>query len=162
MKGHTQHITPPPLPPSSPFLPLTSSPPLPAYGYGFLMVLLVSLGSLLGIVVVPLISNGNGSSHNRGNSLTRKALVYKYTYFFMIALGTSALICDAVLHLFPHVSLTSSCNDHYWIVCVQVCMCLCVHVYLCFFFTNLHVGVGTTCSWGRGRDGSGGGGFTRP
>ena len=102
------------------------------------MVLLVSLGSLLGVVVVPLISNGNGSSHNRGNSQTRKALVYKYTYCFMIALGTSALICDAVLHLFPHVSFTR--NDHYWIVCVQVCMCLCVHVCLCWFLSTCRCG----------------------
>ena len=60
------------------------------------MICLVSLGSLLGILVVPLITNKKKGSW--------KILIYKYMYTFMIALGTSALLCDAVLHLLPHVS----------------------------------------------------------
>ena len=64
-----------------------------AYGYGFLMVLLVSAGSLGGVIIVPL---------------TRKeskfGYLYKYVYALMIALGASALFCDAILHLIPHVS----------------------------------------------------------
>jgi hypothetical protein len=70
-----------------------------AYGLGFLMVVLVSLGSLLGVAVVPLIT-----TKDRSNT---RALVYKYLYFFMIALGASALLSDAILHLFPHVSIHS-------------------------------------------------------
>ena len=61
------------------------------------MVVLVSLGSLLGIFIVPLVLT-------KDKNKTR-TLVYKYVYFFMIALGTSALVSDAVLHLFPHVSI---------------------------------------------------------
>ena len=64
------------------------------------MIVLVCLGSLLGVIIVPLISN---EIHSNAK-LSLKALVYKYIYSFMIALGTSALICDAVLHLIPHVS----------------------------------------------------------
>ena len=60
------------------------------------MVMLVSLGSLLGVTVVPLIYAKEKSRS--------KALIYKYVYFLMIALGTSALLCDAILHLLPHVS----------------------------------------------------------
>ena len=29
---------------------------------------------------------------------------YKYVYVFMVAVGISALLSDAVLHLIPHVS----------------------------------------------------------
>ena len=95
-----------------PFLPLTShfspfshcdfSLPLhsSAYGYGFLMVILVSLGSLLGVLIVPLIDKDKDKKGKR----SKRATVYKYLYFFMIALGTSALLSDAVLHLIPHVS----------------------------------------------------------
>ena len=71
----------------------------PAYGLGFLMVALVSLGSLLGVLIVPLVLT-------KDKTKTR-SLVYKYMYFFMIALGTSALVSDAILHLFPHVSYRS-------------------------------------------------------
>lgn len=68
-----------------------------AYGYGFLMILFVSLCSLLGIFLVPLI--------NSNSRLGRQT--YEYMYAFMIAIGISALISDAVLHLIPHVSTSS-------------------------------------------------------
>lgn len=63
-----------------------------AYGLGFLMVMFVCLGSLVGIVLVPLI---------RTNSRVAK-IAYEYTYAFMIAMGASALVTDAILHLIPH------------------------------------------------------------
>ena len=68
-----------------------------AYGYGFLMVAFISLGSLCGAVIVPLVSTDS--------KLARVA--YEYAYAFMIAMGASALLSDAILHLIPHVSLTS-------------------------------------------------------
>ena len=68
-----------------------------AYGYGFLMVAFISLGSLCGVIIVPLVS--------RDSKLAR--IVYEYAYAFMIAVGASALLSDAILHLIPHVSLIS-------------------------------------------------------
>ena len=67
-----------------------------AYGYGFLMILFVSLCSLVGVCLVPLI--------NSDSTVGRQT--YEYVYAFMIAIGASALITDAVLHLIPHVSST--------------------------------------------------------
>lgn len=64
-----------------------------AYGYGFLMVVLVCACSLIGIFFIPLFKK---------NSKFGK--FYKYFYALMIALGASALFCDAVLHLIPQVS----------------------------------------------------------
>ena len=63
-----------------------------AYGYGFLMVVVVSACSLLGVFLLPLL-NKNNKFHS----------IYKYFYTLMIALGTSALFCDAILHLIPEV-----------------------------------------------------------
>ena len=59
------------------------------------MVTVVCLLSLLGIFMVPLLKT---DSRVGGQ-------VYEYVYAFMIALGASALVSDAVLHLIPHVSL---------------------------------------------------------
>ena len=59
------------------------------------MVTVVCLLSLLGIFIVPLLKRDN----RVGNQ------VYEYVYAFMIALGASALVSDAILHLIPHVSL---------------------------------------------------------
>ncbi|XP_064396790.1 zinc transporter ZIP6-like isoform X1 [Halichondria panicea] len=61
-----------------------------AYGYGFLMIVGVSACSLLGVFFVPLIKKN-----------TKVGQLYKYFYSLMIALGASALFCDAVLHLIP-------------------------------------------------------------
>ena len=62
------------------------------YGYGFLMILLVSSCSLLGVAVIPLL---------RKNS--KFGQLYKFIYALMIAMGASALFCDAILHLIPEV-----------------------------------------------------------
>ena len=63
-----------------------------AYGYGTLMVVLLSLLSLLGVFIVPLVKH-----HDRCGT------VYEYVNLFLISLGTSALFSDAILHLIPRV-----------------------------------------------------------
>ena len=75
-----------------------------AYGYGFLMVILICACSLLGVLLIPLL-----------NKESRFHSIYKYIYALMIALGTSALFCDAILHLIPEVSFSHvhvHCNYH--------------------------------------------------
>ncbi len=62
-----------------------------AYGYGFLMVLLVCLASLIGLAIIPILKNQKLKSY------------YHYVNALLVALGTSALFCDAVLHLIPEV-----------------------------------------------------------
>ena len=64
-----------------------------AYGYGFIMVLIISLMSLLGVSIVPFL---------RSNS--RLATVYKYLITLLISMGVAALVSDALLHLLPSVS----------------------------------------------------------
>ena len=66
-----------------------------AYGYGFLMVFIVSLASLAGLAILPVI-------HSK-SPLGRQ--IYEYSYAFMVALAVSALVSDAVLHLIPQVSI---------------------------------------------------------
>ena len=56
------------------------------------MVIVVCSAAFAGLLVVPCV---------QGNK--RFAALQKYVYFFMIALGASALFCDAVLHLIPEV-----------------------------------------------------------
>ena len=60
------------------------------------MICFVSLCSLVGVFLVPII--------NSQSKFGRKT--YEYVYAFMIAIGISALLSDAVLHLIPHVSNT--------------------------------------------------------
>ena len=62
-----------------------------AYGYGFLLVVLVSLASLLGLLLLPMAKS------------PRLKQYYQYTYALLISLGASALFCDAILHLIPEV-----------------------------------------------------------
>ena len=69
-----------------PFLPT-------AYGYGFIMIFIISLMSLLGVSIVPFL---------RSNS--RLATVYKYLITLLISMGVAALVSDALLHLIPGVS----------------------------------------------------------
>ena len=64
-----------------------------AYGYGFIMVVVISLLSLLGVTIVPFIQHSS-----------RLASVYKQLITLLIAMGVSALISDALLHLIPNVS----------------------------------------------------------
>lgn len=70
------------------------------------MVILVCLGSLLGVFIVPLIKSDSRVGRQ----------VYEYVYAFMIALGASALVSDAILHLIPHVS----CNKCIYIILIMV------------------------------------------
>ena len=56
------------------------------------MAVVVSACSLVGVLVIPVL-NKNNKFHS----------IYKYFYALMIALGTSALFCDAILHLIPEV-----------------------------------------------------------
>ena len=56
------------------------------------MVVLISACSLFGVLMLPLLKK-NSKFHS----------LYKYIYALMIALGTSALFCDAILHLLPEV-----------------------------------------------------------
>ena len=65
-----------------------------AYGYGFLMAIAVASASVFGVLVVPLVQKNS-----------KFGRFYKYFKTLMIALGVSALFCDAILHLIPHVSL---------------------------------------------------------
>ena len=58
------------------------------------MIVFVCLCSLLGVFLVPLINSESKIGQQ----------TYEYMYAFMIAIAISALICDAVLHLIPHVS----------------------------------------------------------
>lgn len=58
------------------------------------MIIFVSLCSLIGVFLVPLIHSESPVGRQ----------IYEYVYAFMIALGISALITDAILHLIPHVS----------------------------------------------------------
>ena len=78
------------------------------------MVCLVSLASLLGLLVVPLLKTNSEEDTqsttpllNNKEKQPRRVLVYKYTYSLLIALGTSGLLCGAILHLLPHVRVTS-------------------------------------------------------
>ncbi len=58
------------------------------------MILAVSACALLGVLIIPMV---------QGKRATNGQL-YKYVYALMIALGASALFCDAILHLIPEVS----------------------------------------------------------
>jgi zinc transporter ZupT len=71
-----------------------------AYGYGFIMIFIISLTSLLGVSIVPLL---------RSNS--RLATVYKYLITLLISMGVAALVSDALLHLLPS-ALNLSSHEH--------------------------------------------------
>ena len=62
------------------------------------MVLLVCLGSLVGLVILPVIHSKSPISRQ----------IYEYAYAFMVALAISALVCDAILHLIPLVSILNN------------------------------------------------------
>ena len=72
-------------------LPLPSQFPA-AYGYGFLMVTAVSLLSLLGLILLPFITKNS-----------KLAGIYEYISTLLIALGASAVLSGAILHLLPRV-----------------------------------------------------------
>lgn len=84
---------------------------LAAYGYGFLMVTLVSLASFLGVCILPFVFQKS----------ERGRLYYEYIHAFMVALAASALLCDGILHLTPHVSS----HEHSEVSCEVSYRCSC-------------------------------------
>jgi len=83
-------------------------PNLTAYGYGFLIVLAISLLSLAAVAIVPFL-----------NKNSKFGQFYKFLYPLLISMGVSALVCDAILHLIPHVR-RHACSAHVWISCSHV------------------------------------------
>ena len=77
-----------------------------AYGYGFLMIAVISLLSLLGVTIVPFV--------HRSSKL---AVYYKYIITLLISMGVSALVTDALLHLIPNVSLNNIITV-LWALCI--------------------------------------------
>ena len=59
-----------------------------AYGYGLLSTVIISLASQVGVVII-LFSYNNQ--------------IAKYLIAFLIAVGVSSLVSDAILHLIPEV-----------------------------------------------------------
>ena len=84
----TSHFLFPPFP--SPLIPSSS----PAYGYGFLISVAISLTSLLAVFIVPFLKEG-----------TTLGKFYKAIYAFMMASSSSALFCDAILIILPEVGV---------------------------------------------------------
>ena len=72
------------------------------------MVILVCACSLFGVILIPLLNKEN-KFHG----------LYKYIYALMIALGTSALFCDAILHLIPEVDkfCSRACDSYICTFC---------------------------------------------
>lgn len=64
-----------------------------AYGYGGLMVLIISLLSLLGVALLPFMQRNS-----------RLSVIYKHLIAILIAMGAAALVSDALIHLIPGVS----------------------------------------------------------
>lgn len=67
-----------------------SSPPPPGWVWlwGFVSISIISLLSLLGVVLVPIL----------------KQSYFKFLLTFLVALAVGTLTGDALLHLLPHVS----------------------------------------------------------
>jgi hypothetical protein len=61
------------------------------WGYSVLAVAVISLLSLVGVAIIPFMNR----------------IFYKVTLVFFIALAIGTLAGDALLHLFPHVSLVA-------------------------------------------------------
>ena len=97
-----------------------------AYGYGFLMVFIVCLASLAGLAIIPVI--------HLKSPVGRQ--IYEYSYAFMVALAASALICDALLHLVPQVSI--ALTDVYYSVINYYVI---THIHVQVFNLHQHGGV---------------------
>lgn len=80
------------------------------WGYGFLAVAIVSLCSVFGVAIIPVMDK----------------VFYHKIVLFLIALAVGTLVGDAMLHLFPHVRVkTEELNFFYFISpvylnCVQL------------------------------------------
>lgn len=77
-----------------------------AYGFGTVMVVVLSLLSLLGVLIVPLAKKNE-----------RFGRIYEYVNLFLVALGTSALFSDAILHLIPGVRTAAVVAQFNHIIC---------------------------------------------
>ena len=66
-----------------------------AYGYGLLSTVIISLASQVGVVII-LFSYNNQ--------------IAKYLIAFLIAVGVSSLVSDAILHLIPEVINITVCS----------------------------------------------------
>lgn len=64
------------------------------YGYGLLLVLLISGCSLLGVFLIPCMTQNVGCGR-----------AYIYVNTLMVSCAVSALFCDAILLLIPEVIL---------------------------------------------------------
>lgn len=61
------------------------------WGYGILTVAIISLCSLVGIAIIPFMNK----------------MIYHKAVVFLISLAVGTLVGDALLHLFPHVSIAN-------------------------------------------------------
>ena len=64
------------------------------------MVILLSLLSLIGVFIVPLVRQNE-----------RCGVIYEHVNLFLVAMGTSALFSDAILHLIPQVRRETPVNS---------------------------------------------------
>ncbi|XP_019849664.1 PREDICTED: zinc transporter ZIP6-like isoform X1 [Amphimedon queenslandica] len=78
------------------------SNPAKAYGYGFIMVSVISMLSLLGLVLVPCL--------NEENPLGQ--LISRYLLTMLTAMGVSALLCDVLFELLPTIFHISHDHPH--------------------------------------------------
>ena len=69
----------------------------PAWGFGFLFVTVISVGSLLGAVVVPIM-------HKK---------IFQTVLMSMISLAVGVLSGSGIFHLIPHVSFVFMSTDKY-------------------------------------------------
>lgn len=60
--------------------------------WGFVSITIISLLSLLGVILVPILNQG----------------CFKFLLTFLVALAVGTLSGDALLHLLPHVSTSGS------------------------------------------------------
>lgn len=64
------------------------------WGYSIIAVVIISLVGLLGVAVIPIMQK----------------VFYNHLLQFLVALAVGALAGDALLHLFPHVSIQQQCH----------------------------------------------------
>ncbi|XP_075912619.1 uncharacterized protein LOC116938715 isoform X2 [Petromyzon marinus] len=88
-----------PEPPNKIDLPLSTDSNMPdasAWGWGFLSITIISMLSLLGVAIVPMMNQ----------------VFFKYLLTFLVALAVGTLSGDALLHLLPHSQNSHSHNGH--------------------------------------------------
>ncbi|CAM9633406.1 unnamed protein product [Lampetra planeri] len=85
-----------PEPPNTIDLPSSTDSNMPAWGWGFLSITIISMLSLLGVAIVPMMNQ----------------VFFKYLLTFLVALAVGTLSGDALLHLLPHSQNSHSHNGH--------------------------------------------------